>query len=359
MTEQYDGRVRADARFLPIADETVQCVVTSPPYWGLRDYGLAGQIGQEETPNEFVASIVDVFREVKRVLRPDGCLWLNMGDSYARNGGTQGGVNREMLHLEGKQQRMTAIPRGSGLKPKDLVGMPWMIAFALRADGWYLRQEIIWHKTQAMPESVNDRPTRNHEQLFLLSKSPRYFYDIDAIKEDASPDTHARYSRGRSDDAKHADGGPQKQTIARSFEGMDVSKQDLSPDRRARGFNDRWKTRIPGVTPKSAERSSGVKANSDFHQNCSKIIVERVNKRTVWSLGTANYSGSHWAVFPPLLVEPCILAGSRRGDFVLDPFAGSGTVAMVAEQHRRRWISVDLGYQDLQAKRLSGVQWWL
>jgi site-specific DNA-methyltransferase (cytosine-N4-specific) len=349
MSNSWNGIIRADARSLPIADESVQCVVTSPPYWGLRDYGHDGQIGREDDVAEFINTLGDVFDEVYRVMKPDGTLWVNMGDAYVTSGGThQGNGRMDNRTITKFRTARTYLPSDESLnlKEKDLIGMPWLLAFELRRRGWYLRQEIIWHKTQAMPESVTDRPTRNHEQLFLLAKSERYYYDSDAIKEKASPDTHARYARGRSSEHKNQDGGPGSQTIARTFTHMTGGGVPM----------DVPASRLPGVTPKSAERASGVKANSDFHKNCSKRIVDRVNKRTVWSLGTASYSGSHYAVFPPALVLPCILAGSRPGDIVLDPFAGSGTVAMVAEENHRRWLAVDLGYQDLQKKRLLEAQ---
>lgn len=332
----WDGRIRADARHLPIANESAQCVVTSPPYWGLRRYDVEGpQIGNESSIEEYIEQIRAVFREVWRVLKTDGVLWLNMGDCYAGAPRRDEGFNARWhgKHFLTDKQGDTARSgpqRMPSLKPKNLIGQPWRVAFALQADGWYLRQEIIWHKTQAMPESVKDRPTRSHEQLFLLAKSERYYYDAEAIKEPASPDTHARYARGLSGASAHLG----NQTISKTFEHM----------------------RKPGVTPKSAERASGIKANEDFHANCSKGIVDRVNKRSVWSLGTAAYPEAHYATFPPDLVEPCILAGSRPGDFVLDPFFGSGTVGMVAERFSRRWLGCDLGYQDLQAKRVSKVQ---
>ncbi len=303
----WDGILRADARHLPIADESVQCVVTSPPYWGLRRYDVPSEvqdlvIGNESSIEEYIDNIRAVFREVWRVLKLDGLIWVNMGDCYcaAPNAGT-GWDSSTLTKPYGRPRKIQIAQEASmlndrrfsdGVKRKDLIGQPWLVAFALRSDGWYLRQEIIWHKTQAMPEPVKDRPTRAHEQLFLLSKNQHYFYDADAIKEPA----------------------------------------------------------------KSAERASGIKANEDFHANCSKEIVDRVNKRSVWSLGTAVYPEAHYATFPPNLVEPCILAGSKPGDIVLDPFFGSGTVGMVAEKWNRRWIGCDLGYQDLQKKRVRDVR---
>lgn len=330
----WDGRIRADARQLPLASESVQVVVTSPPYWKLRKYDVEGpQIGQEPTIEAYLDSIRAVFAEVWRVLRPDGTLWVNMGDSYANGTNDPVSFRRDRAEINPVGRRPS-----SGLKPKDLIGMPWRVAFALQEQGWYLRQEIIWHKTQAMPESVKDRPTRAHEQLFLLSKSLKYYYDAEAIKEPASPDTHARYARGRSKTHKYADGGPGGQTIARTFRHMGMNHE-----------------RVPGVNPKAAEAGSGIRNNVSFSA-AVKDVVEMANKRSVWSFETAGYPEAHYACFPPNLVEPCIRAGSRVGDICLDPFFGSGTVGMVAEQLGRRWIGIDLGYQDLQKKRLENVQ---
>jgi DNA modification methylase len=288
--------IQADARQLPIADESVQCTVTSPPYFGLRDYGNSNQIGLEQTPNEYVESLLVVASELWRVLKPDGTFWLNLGDSYARNGGTQGGGNRELMHLEGVQQRMQRIPEGSGLKEKDLIGVPWRVAFALQAAGWYLRSDIIWAKPNPMPESVTDRPTRSHEYIFLLTKSKRYYYDHEAIKEPANIDN----------------------------------------------FRDSSCSRRGNKTP-----DTGFKNGRHY---------ETRNKRSVWNVTPKAYSGAHYATFPSELIKPCILAGSRPGDLILDPFAGSGTTAMVAKQNARQFIAVDLGYQDHQVKRVGSVE---
>lgn len=337
---RYDRRVRADARDLPIADESVQCVVTSPPYFGLRKYDVDGpQIGMESDPNAYIKEMVTVFRDVWRVLKSDGVLWLNIGDSYSSSGGMgdQGTTSqRQNRNNVLAQKKIISQRPPAGLKPKDLVGIPWLLAFALRADGWYLRQEIIWHKSNCMPESVADRPTRAHEQIFLLTKSEQYKYDADAIKEKASTNTHARFGR----------------QAAYSGEG---TKQNEHPNRQVAGFNERWKNK-QRQNPKAAEPGSRIKANTSFQEATGGNIVEYRNKRSVWNIISTAYSEAHYATFPPKLVEPCILAGSKPGDFVLDPFAGSGTVAMVAEQFGRRWVAVDLGYQDLQKKRLTNIQ---
>lgn len=296
------GDCRAMLATLP--DASVQTCVTSPPYWGLRDYGVDGQLGLEQTPAEYVDNMVAVFREVRRVLRDDGTLWLNLGDSYARSGGSQGGGNREMLHMEGKQRRMTAIPSGSGLKPKDLVGIPWLVAFALRADGWFLRMDVIWHKTNPMPESVTDRPTKAHEYVFLMSKSERYYYDADAIKEPVSGTAHGRGH---------------------------------------------------GVHPKSAPAGSGIKANSSFSAAVKGLVDER-NKRSVWTVATESFSGAHFATFPTALIAPCLLAGAPVGGVVLDPFNGAGTTGVVATRLQRSYVGIELNpeYVEMSRRRIEG-----
>lgn len=278
------GDVRERLKELP--DQSVNCCVTSPPYWGLRDYGNDGQIGLEQDPDDFIAELVAVFREVKRVLRDDGTLWVNMGDSYNGSGGNhqphhkndtgfQGKIGAEKY--KGKGRHMDA----DGLKPKDLVGIPWMLAFALRADGWYLRQDIIWHKPNPMPESVRDRCTKAHEYIFLLSKSRQYYFDSTAMQE---PAKFAGDNRGSRSDARR-----------------------------------------------------GTKMNS-----ISGVTGEFRNKRSVWSVTSKPFKGAHFATFPPALIEPCILAGSPRGGVVLDPFFGAGTTGLVAQRHGRKWIGCEL-----------------
>jgi len=284
----------------------------------LRDYGVPGQLGLEPTPEEYVAKMVTVFREVKRVLRDDGTLWLNLGDSYAGSGKGPAG-NLGTTHNERWLEHKHSAIVPNGLKPKDLVGIPWRVAFALQADGWYLRSDIIWHKPNPMPESVTDRPTKAHEYIFLMSKRERYYYDGESIKETASPDTHARYARGRSDHHKWADGGPGNQTIAKSFEHM----------------------RKPGVNPKAAMNIAGSKQNESF-SNAVKDIVENRNKRTVWTVATHPYPEAHFATFPPELIKPCIKAGCPEQGIVLDPFMGSGTTAEVCCNHGRQYIGIEL-----------------
>ena len=282
-------------------DQYVNCWVTSPPYWGLRDYGVDGQLGLERTPDEYVAKMVEIFREARRVLRDDGTLWLNLGDTYNncdKWGGGGANTGKHTRAPNGDIESWKAVRRKwdklPDIKPKDLVGIPWMVAFALRSDGWYLRQEIIWNKPNCMPESVKDRCTKSHEHIFLLSKSERYHFDQDAIKEPASPDTYARYARYRSDTHKWADGGPGNQTIAKSFEHM---------------------------------KRSGNKGR---------------NKRSVWTVSTKPFAQAHFATFPPDLIEPCILAGCPEGGVVGDMFAGSGTTGEVALRHFRRFVGIEL-----------------
>ncbi len=264
---------------------SVHCCVTSPPYFGLRDYGVAGQIGLEQTPDEYVAEMVTVFREVRRVLRDDGTLWLNLGDSYA--GSSIAGAPRvgivpgEGGKLQGRNRNgLGAI---DGLKHKDLIGIPWRVAFALQADGWYLRQDIIWHKPNPMPESVTDRCTKAHEYVFLLSKSARYYYDHEAIKEPA---------------------------IA------------------------------PGVRVATPYTANAVGSTSTTPYNGNQKDTR--NKRSVWTVNTQPYSGAHFATFPQKLIEPCILAGCPAGGTVLDPFGGSGTTGAVASANGRSAILIEL-----------------
>jgi len=294
-----------------LPDNSINCCVTSPPYWGLRDYGVEGQLGLESTPEEYVAKMVEIFREVKRVLRDDGTLWLNLGDSYVMKFG--GGKGRKSGTTKAAVDEVEKPPREipPSLKPKDLVGIPWMVAFALRADGWYLRQDIIWHKPNAMPESVTDRPTKAHEYIFLLAKSAQYYYDNEAIKEPAAYD-------GRKDTLLK---GSQK------YEKGVVSGQ-VAHSMAAKG-HERWKKN---------ERGEYVR-----------------NKRSVWTIPTKPFKGAHFATFPPDLIKPCILAGCPAGGVVLDPFMGSGTTGMVAAMHQRNFIGFELNpeYCKTAEKRIE------
>lgn len=289
-----------------LPDGLVQTCVTSPPYYGLRDYGASGQIGLEPTPDEFIARLVAVFHDVKRVLRDDGTLWVNIGDSYTTNQKGSGGATSKQSTNAGSFYNTTkTMPRtgyGAGVKEKDLIGIPWMLAFALRADGWYLRNEIIWAKPNPMPESILDRCTKSHEQIFLLSKSPQYYFDADAIKEPSVL----------------GDGKPGEDRTARnSFK---------------RGYSSRPANIVPGndYNPHRPDR-----ADDDWN------IAYR-NKRDVWTVSTKPYDGAHFATFPRNLIVPCILAGSALGDTVLDPFGGAGTTAKTAQELGRDYITIEL-----------------
>jgi len=250
-------------------DNTFQCCVTSPPYWSLRDYGISGQIGAEDSLQEYIDDLVSIFREIRRTLKEDGTLWLNIGDSYTSGNRTWRDTDKKNP-ARGMSYRPPTPP---GLKPKDLIGVPWLLAFALQKDGWYLRSDIVWNKPNCQPESVKDRPTRSHEYVFLFSKSLKYQYDFEAIKE---PSTNGK----------------------------------------------------------------GLK-----------------NRRTVWNINTNGFKGSHFAVFPPELVELCLLAGSKKNELVLDPFLGSGTVAKVCLENGRRCVGIELNpeYAEIARERISSV----
>lgn len=291
-----------------VESESVQTCVTSPPYWGLRDYGVEGQLGLEKTPEEYVAKLVEIFREVRRVLRKDGTLWLNLGDSYAGSWGNYGGQNRG----NGKQREIISGSKApqksydgleqwkpptanthSGIKPKDLVGIPWMVAFALRADGWYLRSDIIWSKPNPMPESVTDRPTKSHEYIFLLAKSQTYYFNQDAVREPHNAAHLSRYGyEFWCEGTKEANGSGR---------------------------------------PDGASNTSGQKSPNPLGRNI----------RSVWTITTRGFPDAHFATFPPDLIKPCVFAGSKSGDLVLDPFAGSGTTGKVAIELGRKAILIE------------------
>lgn len=285
-----------------LPEQSVQMCVTSPPYYGLRNYGIDGQIGLEESPSDYIEKLVQVFREVRRVLKDDGTLWLNLGDSYAGSG--KGGQSEEKrsVHWQPTYTNKWHIP--GGFKQKDLMMIPARVAMALQSDGWYLRSDIVWSKGNAMPESVIDRPTKSYEHLFLLAKSQQYYYDIDAIREPLITSSNVR---------------------DRAKEGGWASGALLTPI--GEGLRE-WN-----------------------HPNGR-------NKRDVWTVNTQPCPEAHFAVMPAKLVEPCILAGSRTGDIVLDPFMGAGTVAMVALQHNRQYIGIELNpeYIQIANKRIATVQ---
>ncbi len=320
---------------------SVQCVVTSPPYYGLRDYGVDGQIGLEATPEAYIEKLVSVFREVRRVLKDDGTLWLNLGDSYwggKGQSGTRGedyqetryeqkaSLNRGYQTLGGAGLTRPTDGRHPCIKPKDLIGIPWMAAFALRADGWWIRSDIVWNKPNPMPESVRDRPTRAHEYIFLLSKSASYYYNHEAIKEPLSSASIRRLSQPGFD----------KQTG-----GSKDYQNGVNKNRSARRALVNLKGRV--MAPQV----------SDDPQRFAKLTGR--NKRDVWTVTTKPYKEAHFATFPPDLIEPCILAGSREGDIVLDPFSGAGTTGVVALKHRRLYVGLELKpeYVNLTWRRLG------
>lgn len=281
-----------------LESNSIHCCVTSPPYWGLRDYGIDGQLGLEKTPQEYVEKLVVIFREVKRVLRNDGTLWLNLGDTYTTGSGSYGTKSNKQRSNMGTM--IAPRVRVTGLKPKDLVGIPWHVTFALQADGWYLRQDIIWHKPNPMPESVRDRCTKAHEYIFLLSKNERYYYDQEAIKEASV------YS------------GPQKSRPRGSFQGKGAASPGLEPFR---------------------------------------AVTATRNKRSVWTVTTKPLKEAHFATFPPDLIRPCILAGCPKGGTILDPFFGAGTVGVVAKEEGCGYIGIELnpGYCGIARKRIDAI----
>ena len=299
----YQGDCLTVLRELP--DQSVNCCITSPPYWGLRDYGVDGQLGLEETPEEYTAKMVEIFREVRRVLRDDGTVWLNLGDSYAatsRGGNTStyktSDDKREEYSKKIFGEEVRKVPLPDGIKPKDLVGIPWRVAFALQADGWYLRQDIIWYKPNPMPESVTDRCTKAHEYIFLLTKSARYYYDADVIREEPKP----------------------------------------------------WNAGAMSAPKCGADRVNGT-------QNQTKKVYDEIkgaNRRSVWTVTTKPYSDAHFAVYPPDLIVPCVRAGCPVGGTVLDPFTGSGTTGMVSLENGRKFVGIELNeeYLDMIKKRI-------
>jgi len=286
----YIGDCIEGMRAMKAAGHQVQTLITSPPYFGLRDYGREGQVGLEDTPREYVARLVEVFREAWDLLADDGTVWLNLGDSYSN-----GGRSTRAADAKHGGRAMDTRP-ADGMKQKDLIGVPWRVAFALQADGWYLRQDIIWHKPNPMPESVRDRCTKAHEYVFLLTKSQRYYYDHEAIKEPA----------------------------------------DLKNNRESAG--------VRRTAPGSTDHGGPADGRRSYTTR---------NRRDVWTVTPKPYKGAHFAIFPESLIEPCILAGSAPGDIVFDPFMGSGTTAAVARRHGRNWLGCELNpeYAELQRER--------
>lgn len=380
-------------RTLP--DKSVQTCVTSPPYYGLRDYGVDGQIGLEETPAEFIARLVEVFREVRRVLRDDGTAWVNMGDSYASkpNGPIGlGGHNTDAPHVDvrtANARRSSQIP--AGFKHKDLMGMPWRLAFALQDDGWYLRQDIIWHKPNPMPESTRDRCTKAHEYLFLLSKSRRYHYDSDAIREPANLTGKGSANGFRG--GAYVNGS----TFDNAEGGKRTSTGNTVPPNNGVGWGHgtdaKARNRSRVTVPTGWDTSTGDGGHGAFHKDGaersrrdsfkrddskreqtipgqakgthrpdrdeSSWDIETRNKRSVWTVATHAFKEAHFATFPPELIRPCILAGAPLGGTVLDPFGGSGTTAVVAMQEGRKSILCELNpeYAAMAERRIASA--WL
>ena len=315
MNEIIQGDCIEGMRTLP--DQSVNCCVTSPPYFGLRDYGHEGQIGLEETPEQFVAKLVEAFREVRRVLKDDGTLWLNLGDSYCHTVDSHKTKSAKQKSNVGADWDMVKRSFAEGLKTKDLIGIPWMVAFALRADGWYLRQDIIWHKPNPMPESVTDRCTKSHEYIFLLSKSQKYYYDQDAIKTEMKDSSTGRLLQ-------------------------DIANQEGS-DRVPNKANGKMK-----AVGKPFDKSMGGGGTSFnghsgyFKADGTPISDGYANKKSVWTVTTKPYSEAHFATYPEDLIVDCIKAGCPEGGIVLDPFMGAGTTALVARKLHRQYVGFEL-----------------
>lgn len=292
-------------------DESINCSITSPPYYGLRDYHKKEQIGREKTVEEYLDRLINVFREVRRVLKKDGTCFIVIGDSYA--GTSSKKEQRDPKYPKGRNgQNPSITQKVLGYKSKDLMGIPWRLAFALREDGWYLRSDIIWHKENAMPEACKDRPTRSYEHIFLLSKSPRYYYDYDSLAEPMKEVSKKRYVRGRSKENKYLN---------------ENSGAKIQKINEARGYGQYKGDNIPQFR----------------------------NKRDIWTINTTSFRGNHYAAFPPKLAEICTIAGCPKGGIILDPFIGSGTVGLIALLHNRKYIGIELNeeYVDLARKRIE------
>jgi DNA modification methylase len=356
------GDCRDVLRTLP--DESVHCVVTSPPYWGLRDYGVAGAIGLENNLSEFVAEMVKVFADVRRILDPAGTLWLNLGDCYANDGKWGGETGGKQAYLDdANRKRVGREKRFTGLKPKDLCGIPWRVAFALQDDGWWLRSEITWGKPNAMPDSSGRyRPGVAHEKIFMLSKSADCFYDHEAVAIPSSPNTNARVAKNKIPGAWDLGDGAHG-TInrdGRTSAAYQEKKQD-GHGRRHSGFNGRYFGE-PGVSPKSAPEDSNIRAKGSFHASTTGIVKTRFVRTwepapaQVWVFPTAPYAEAHYATFPPELVERCLKAGCPEGGTVLDPFGGAGTVGLVAELRGRNSILIEINpeYAAQAEARING-----
>lgn len=342
--------------------ESIDCVVTSPPYWGLRDYGVKGQIGLEKTPEKFIAKMVEVFSEVKRVLKVEGTIWVNIGDSYVGSWGNYSGENRGA----GRQRQIvngSKVPNPAyagkegwrppttevvGLKSKDLVGIPWMLAFAMRTDGWYLRQDIIWAKPNPMPESVKDRCTKSHEYIFLMSKSQKYFFDADAIKTEAkdAADDLRRITGQLSVNKSAATGmvnGLRPRTRPSGWAtGRDHSAVGWATEKnQGRKGKKTWDERKQDGEPMRYGEQSGTPALNEMSDG-------KANKRSVWNVPTMAFKEAHFATFPEELIAPMILAGCPQGGIVLDPFMGAGTTGLVAKKLQRNYVGIELNEEYLK-----------
>lgn len=377
------GDCRDGMRELIAAGVKVQTVVTSPPYWALRDYGSPRQIGLERTPERYIARMRSVFRLVRELLADDGTVWLNMGDCYYThrvNGGIgyNSKINGKATHeafRDAQRARDTRQRRNKGseisgsnrrggarwLKDKDLVGMPWMLALALRADGWYLRRDIIWHKSNPMPESVKDRPTTSHEYIFLLSKKRRYYYDADAIKEPASENTHPRGPKNNgvgwgysTSEKPRTVGVNPKAALLKPIAGWDKGpgSHDTVAHARKAELAERHGARTRDSTKFGRGPDWRTKQNPSFSAAVVNVVTMR-NKRSVWTVPTQPFKEAHFATFPEKLIEPCILAGSRPGDIVFDPFSGSGTTEAVAIRLGRRFLGCEINpeYDEMRRRR--------
>lgn len=321
--------------------KSVQTIVTSPPYYGLRDYGVDGQLGLEETPQQYIDAMVDVFRCARDLLADDGTLWLNIGDSYAMKSmrGEKSAFKETSIGNVNKRYEKGAMKLGKrivpiGCKPKDLIGIPWMLAFALRADGWYLRQDIIWHKPNPMPESVTDRCTKSHEYIFLLSKSSKYYFDNEAIQEMATG------FDGRKDTTKKPTAKYMDTNYMPSGNAQSLSTRNA----------ERWRYK------NLAQKGQPTHSMHEKRLNSPDELSPIRNKRSVWTIPTKTYQGAHFAVFPEALVEPCILAGSKVGDVVFDPFMGSGTVGQVAQNLGRKWLGCELNPEYIKLQKIRTSQ---
>lgn len=358
-----------------LPEQSIHCIVTSPPYWGLRDYGVDGQIGLEETIGEWVDEMVNVFRAARRVLHNDGVLFLNLGDSYCNTdkwgGGKSGNTGKQTVADDGSVPSWACRQKKApqlGIKPKDLIGQPWRVAFALQADGWYLRQDIIWHKPNPMPESIKDRCTKAHEYIFLFSKSERYYFDAAAISEptdwssdntkmpdgwDTGPGGHGSFHRdGREKGKVRSPGNVKAAKGQAAYEAGDErhrTKAGLlayAEKSRANSF------------ARSTKESTGEHGQTPQHREDREHIeyAGRRNKRSVWTVATEGFKDAHFATFPPKLIEPCILAGCPKGGTVLDPFGGAGTTGLVADRLQRDAILIELNpaYADMARHRIHG-----